>query len=70
MNNKNSFNWQERDEAHDDGKISYVAFGMLSGTGLGSAIGGIIFNNMLAGIIIGVCLGVTSGVIMDLVSNR
>ncbi len=70
MRNKSRFNRQERDEADSDDKISYAAFGMLWGTGLGSAIGGILCNNMLAGIIIGVCLGVTASVIMDLSGGR
>lgn len=70
MDNKNNFNQQqERDEDYDDGEVSYAAFGMLLGVGLGSVIGGILFHNMLAGIIAGVCLGVTSGVVMDFSSR-
>jgi hypothetical protein len=49
----------------DEGKTSYLALGMCFGVGIGSAIGGLLFDNMTMGISIGIGLGVMVGAIMD-----
>lgn len=43
-------NTDDTKERNDDNETSFISLGMCIGVGVGSAIGGIVFDNMLMGL--------------------
>jgi len=62
--NENSIDEQESNQTYEE-QTSYLALGMCFGVGIGSAIGGLLFDNMTMGISIGIGIGVMVGTLMD-----
>ena len=65
MMDDRSRNTEDNQAPNDDNETSYISLGMCFGVGVGSAIGGIVFDNMLMGITIGIALGIIAGAIID-----